>query len=199
MDSVVTIQRRDREGARNTYDVLIVGAGPAGLAAARRAAECGNQVAIVDDNPAPGGQIWRGHTPALPNAKVLCGARVVAAPAPGRLTLETYESAFDVDYGALILATGARERFLPFPGWTLPHVAGAGGLQSLVKSGMPIAGKRVVVAGSGPLLLAVGGYLRKRGAQVPLVAEQADHSAIVRFGATLARHPAKLLQAIRLR
>ena len=81
-------------------------------------------------------------------------------------------------YGALVLATGARELFLPFPGWTLPHVAGAGGLQALVKSGMPIAGKRVVVAGSGPLLLAVAHYLRKRGAIVALVAEQADQAAV---------------------
>ena len=57
----------------------------------------------------------------------------------------------------MILATGARELFLPFPGWTLPNVMGAGGLQALVKSGLPIDGKAVVVAGSGPLLLAGGG------------------------------------------
>jgi NADPH-dependent 2,4-dienoyl-CoA reductase/sulfur reductase-like enzyme len=183
----------------NRHDVVVVGAGPAGLAAARRASECGARVAMVDDNPAPGGQIWRGQSPALPPVKTICGARVVAAPAPGRLTLETLDSAFDLEYGTLVLATGARERFLPFPGWTLPHVAGAGGLQALVKSGLPIGGKRVVVAGSGPLLLAVAAYLRKCGARIGLVAEQADQAAVTRFGMTLARHPAKLLQAIRLR
>src|SRR4051794_763670 len=181
----------------DSYHVVVIGAGPAGLAAARRAADAGKRVAIVDDNPAPGGQIWRGDSPAVPNAKLICGARVVAAPAPSRITLETYDAAFDLEYGALVVATGARERFLPFPGWTLPHVAGAGGLQALVKSGMPIAGKRVVVAGSGPLLLAVAAYLKKRGATVPLVAEQAG--SVTPFGLTLARYPGKLLQAIRLR
>ena len=75
---------------------------------------------------------------------------------------------------ALILATGARERFLPFPGWTLPNVMGAGGLQALAKSGLPVAGKRMVVAGSGPLLLAVANYMRDHGAEVRLIAEQAD-------------------------
>jgi NADPH-dependent 2,4-dienoyl-CoA reductase/sulfur reductase-like enzyme len=181
------------------FDVLVVGAGPAGLAAARTASEAGANVAIVDDNPAAGGQIWRAQSPALPKAKFLSSARVVAAPAPGRITLETHDSQCDVGYTSLVLATGARERFLPFPGWTLPHVMGAGGLQALAKSGMPIDGKRIVVAGSGPLLLAVADYLRKHGARVVLVAEQADQAAVMGFGLQLARHPGKLLQAMRLR
>jgi NADPH-dependent 2,4-dienoyl-CoA reductase/sulfur reductase-like enzyme len=187
------------EASSQRFDVLIIGAGPAGLAAARTASESGATVAIVDDNPAPGGQIWRAQSPALPKAKVLCGARVVAARAANRLTLETHHCEFDIDCRALILATGARERFLPFPGWTLPHVMGAGGLQALAKSGMPVAGKRVVVAGSGPLLLAVADYLRKHGATVALVAEQADQSSVMRFGFKLAQHPGKLVQAMRLR
>jgi NADPH-dependent 2,4-dienoyl-CoA reductase/sulfur reductase-like enzyme len=156
-------------------------------------------VAVVDDNPAPGGQIWRGQSPPLPNAKVICGARVVASPAPGRLTIETFDTTLDIGYSTLVIATGARERFLPFPGWTLPHVAGAGGLQALAKSGLPVAGKRVVIAGSGPLLLAVADYLRKHGATVALVAEQAGGAAVTRFGLQLAARPGKLLQAIRLR
>lgn len=185
------------------YGIVIAGAGPAGLAAARAAAEFGAAAVIVDDNPGPGGQIWRGQAErarGLPAAvKLICGARIVAAPAPGRLTLETFDSALELAYGKLILATGARERWVPFPGWTLPHVVGAGGLQALVKSGMPIAGKRVVVAGSGPLLLAAANYLRHRGAQIALVAEQADGAAIRRFALTLARHPGKVFDAIRLR
>lgn len=181
----------------DSYDVVVVGAGPAGLAAARRAAECGKRVALIDDNPAPGGQIWRGENRPVPAVKVVCGARVVAAPSPGRLTLEMDDASRDVAYNRVIVATGARERFLPFPGWTLPHVAGAGGLQALVKSGMPIAGKRIVVAGSGPLLLAVAGYLRKRGARIVLVAEQADGVAVMRFGLSLPL--GKIAQAVRLR
>jgi D-hydroxyproline dehydrogenase subunit alpha len=98
-----------------------------------------------------------------------------------------------------VLATGARERFLPFAGWTLPNVTGAGGLQALAKSGMPIAGKRIVVAGSGPLLLAVAQYLAGHGARVAVIAEQAPQSAIFNFGTSLAAHPGKLQQALSLR
>ena len=183
------------------FDVLVVGAGPAGLAAARRAHESGARVGMLDDNPAPGGQIWRAQPdPAawLAGYAVICGARVVAAPSAGRLTVETLTDSYDIAYRALILATGARERFLPFPGWTLPNVMGAGGLQALAKSGMPIAGKRIVVAGSGPLLLAVARYLRDHGAHVALIAEQADDRALLQFGVSLAWHPGKLLQAIGL-
>ena len=99
----------------------------------------------------------------------------------------------------MILATGARELFLPFPGWTLPNVMGAGGLQALVKSGLPIEGKSVVVAGSGPLLLAVAALLKKKGAVVRAIAEQAPMSRLVRFGLGLWSEPGKLFQAIGLR
>src|ERR1700723_4770968 len=100
------------------------------------------------------------------------GARVFAAPAPGVLALERSDTNLELRYRSLILATGARERFLPFPGWTLPNVMGAGGLQALAKSGLDIAGKRVVIAGTGPLLLAVAAYARKCGAKVVGICEQ---------------------------
>src|SRR2546422_3967375 len=181
-------------------DVVVIGAGPAGSAAARRAAGAGASVVLVDDNPGRGGQIWRAlPIPAQwerPGPSVLPGARVIAAPAPNRLTLETFDTELELDYRSLILATGARERFLPFPGWTLPHVMGAGGLQALAKSGLPVNGKRVVVAGSGPLLLAVAKYMRDHGANVRLIAEQADRGALMHFGLGLAAHPGKLIQAV---
>jgi NADPH-dependent 2,4-dienoyl-CoA reductase/sulfur reductase-like enzyme len=183
-----------------TYDIVIVGAGPAGLAAAKRATESGARVAVLDDNPHPGGQIWRSDParwrPLLGKLDPICGVRVVAAPEPGHLTLEKFDGDIGIAYGKLILATGARERFLPFPGWTLPNVMGAGGLQALVKSGLPIEGKRVIIAGSGPLLLAVAKYMRAHGAKVLLVAEQAADSALLRFGLGLVRHPGKLLQTL---
>lgn len=88
----------------------------------------------------------------------------------------------DLTFAKLILATGARELFLPFPGWTLPHVLGAGGLQAMAKGGLPIEGKRIVVAGSGPLLFAVAAYLKQHGAIVPLVAEQTSALHLLLFG-----------------
>ena len=200
------------EAGSARYDVVIVGAGPAGLAAACHAAESGARVALLDDNPVPGGQIWRASQALVPKlaarwmaraaaarVETIAGARVFAAPADGVLALETSAGARELECGALILAAGARERFLPFPGWTLPNVMGAGGLQALVKSGMRIGRKRVVVAGSGPLLPAVATYLLSHGADVRLIAEQAERSAVLRFGLELARWPGKLAQAVKFR
>jgi NADPH-dependent 2,4-dienoyl-CoA reductase/sulfur reductase-like enzyme len=185
--------------ASAALDVLVVGAGPAGLAAAWRAATAGLNVAVVDDNPAAGGQIWRGEQskPSSREAQVwferirsvnirlLRGSRIFQQTQPGQLLAETSSGVTSLSYTKLILATGARERFLPFPGWTLPNVMGAGGLQALVKTGLSIAGKRVVIAGTGPLLLAVAGYLVERGANVLLIAEQASSLRLARFGVAL--------------
>jgi D-hydroxyproline dehydrogenase subunit alpha len=181
--------------------IVIVGAGPAGMAAAVCARECGKRVTVLDDNPAAGGQIWRGGkgSPwfkkfAESGAVLLTGRSIISGDARNRtLQMETQAGASEIEYEVLILATGARELFLPFPGWTLPNVMGVGGLQALVKSGLPVAGKRAVVAGSGPLLLAVAHYLRKHQASVAVVAEQAPWSDLLKFATRLS--PAKLLQA----
>ena len=197
----------------HSYDVVVIGGGPAGLAAAVSAKESGARVAIVDDNPNLGGQIWRGESqkPTVPEsaewlrrvqaAKIefISGARVFDQPENGQLLAETFDGVLRLGYQKLILATGARERFLPFPGWTLPGVTGAGGLQALVKSGWPIAGKKVVIAGTGPLLLAVAAYLRKRGANVLLIAEQASRKSLFSFGLGLWRSPGKIIQALTLK
>lgn len=193
-------------------DLLVVGAGPAGLAAAYRAAQNGMQVTIVDDNPSAGGQIWRGEQTKpvgtaqlwferIRNAKLemIAGARVFQQPGSGKLAAETSAGVRELEYANLLLAPGARERFLPFPGWTLPNVMGAGGLQALVKTGFPVEGKRVVVAGSGPLLLAVAAYLRGRGAKVILIAEQASSLKLARFGLGLLSQRGRLSQAWSLR
>ena len=184
--------------------IVVVGAGPAGMAAAVRARECGKRVTVLDDNPTAGGQIWRGGKGSLwfqkfreSGAVLLTGRRVISGNAKDRtLQIENAYGASELEYETLILATGARELFLPFPGWTLPNVMGVGGLQALVKSGLPVEGKRIVVAGSGPLLLAVAHYLRKHKAIVPVVAEQASWTALLAFASHLT--PAKLLQAATL-
>ena len=203
----------DAENFGAKFDVLVIGAGPAGIAAACAASESGARAGIVDDNPAAGGQIWRGgaeHSPsreatewherlARANVSFIYGAKVVARESADVLVAETWERTLKLKFAKLVIATGARERFLPFPGWTLPGVMGAGGLQALVKSELSVAGKRVVIAGSGPLLLAVAEYLRRAGAQIILVAEQSPAGRVRGFGARLLLHPAKLWQAIRLK
>ena len=131
------------------------------------------------------------------NAELCFNARVIARPALDVLRVEREWGWEDVQYDRLIVATGARERFLPFPGWTLPGVMGAGGLQAMVKSGLPIVGKRVVIAGSGPLLLAVAAGLARRGAHIVGVFEQAPTERLVRFGAMLLAQPSKLVEGFR--
>jgi NADPH-dependent 2,4-dienoyl-CoA reductase/sulfur reductase-like enzyme len=182
-------------------DVLVIGAGPAGLAAASEVARAGRRATLVDDNPAAGGQIWRAagesrEALSHPAIEFIGQTQVCALQADGALLAESPSGSRILRYRTLILATGARERFLPFPGWTLPNVMGAGGLQALVKSGLEIAGRRVVVAGSGPLLLAVAAYLKSRDARVLLIAEQASPARLADFGLALAGARDKARQAI---
>ena len=197
------------------FDVLVVGAGPAGIAAAVRAAEEGCSVGIVDENLQAGGQIWRGSVDRARSGqrigsaedwlgrleraslRAFYGWHIFDAPSPKMLRASRDFEAAELHFESLVIATGARERFLPFPGWTLPNVVGAGGLQALVKSGLPIGGKRVVVAGTGPLLIAVAAYMRKRGANVVALCEQASRGRIMKLGMGLTRQPKKLTDAVR--
>ncbi len=196
------------------YDLVVVGAGPGGIAAAAVAAEVGKRVCLLDNNPSLGGQIWRGfrsdNAGKYPHGRkfirwtdrlkasdceIWQGRQVVDAPAPQRLRLECGTESCDLAYKRLILATGARERFLPFPGWTLPGVMGAGGLQALVKGGLDPRGKRVVVAGSGPLLLAVAAGLSSAGAVLVGIFEQASVAQVAQFGLhPLLAQPGKIVE-----
>jgi NADPH-dependent 2,4-dienoyl-CoA reductase/sulfur reductase-like enzyme len=211
--------------------VLVVGAGPAGLAAAAAASERGAQVLLVDENPAPGGQIWRPARGAEPRAQMrpllerargvrrLAGVAVYDGEAPiadpdataseqairlraldvnEQVGEQVVENVVELVAPRVVLALGATERFLPFPGWTLPGVLGVGGLQAMVKGGLPVRGRRVAIAGSGPLLLAVAASMLDAGARVVGVFEQASRAAVRRFGLGLARHPRKLGQAVGL-
>lgn len=196
-------------------NVLVVGAGPAGIAAAARAAEAGAKVILVDDNPLPGGQIWRaavaetaysestmrGATLWLQRldacgARLLMSTRVVAYIAQGVVLAENDGEAIEIAFQKAILATGARELVLPFPGWTLPNVFAAGGLQALVKSGFPVQGKRIAVAGTGPLLLAAAAFLQSRGAQIVGIYEQSSWSHLTQFAASLLKRPSLLWSAL---
>lgn len=201
----VTLRRE-----RLHFEIVVIGAGPAGIAAATAACEAGRSVAVLDDNPSVGGQIWRGegakasrgeaakwlhklrHSP----VQVISSARIFELK-DGRLTAETSRGVLDISYRELILATGARELFLPFPGWTLQGVFGAGGLQALTKSGLAVAGKRIVVAGTGPLLLAVAAYVQTHGAKTVAICEQTDWNNLVGFASATTRSAGKLKDALR--
>jgi NADPH-dependent 2,4-dienoyl-CoA reductase/sulfur reductase-like enzyme len=190
-------------------DVAVVGAGPAGLAAGCRAAEYGARVIVLDEAPGPGGQIWRTGPRADPpvaarawlarfarsGAELLSSAAVADIEEDRTLLAEVDGTPLRVRASRLVLATGARERFLPFPGWTLPGVTGVGAAQALLKAGASLAGRRMVVAGTGPLLLPVAASLARAGARVSHVAEQAPASALARFLPALWRRPGKIAEA----
>ena len=194
------------------FDVVVVGAGPAGLHAAFALGRKTSSVAIIDQTVTPGGQIWRrdiaaGYPPhkawlinaIAERATFIGGAGVIDATTQDgrhRLLLERSGRAFTVETGTLILATGARELFLPFPGWTLPGVVGVGGLQALMKSGFDVRDKRIVVAGSGPLLVAVAATAMRKGADVVAVLEQASMPTMARFALHLAVRPLTVWEAM---
>ena len=201
------------------FDVVVVGAGPGGMVAATVAAEAGKRVCLVDSNPGLGGQVWRGIGAGTERdyphgGKFVCwkarldasgcevwqGWQVVDSPQQRRLRVESQDESREIQFEQLILATGARERFLPFPGWTLPGVMGVGGTQAMVKSGLDASGKRVVVAGSGPLLLAVAAGLAKAGATIEGVFEQAPPAQLAPFiFSALPAQPGKLIEGARYR
>lgn len=207
--------------------VLVIGGGPAGMAAARAARRGGVRVVLVEAGDDLGGQYWR-HAPAgRPAAReqpphrgwarfrrmrddllrdegceVVLGGHVwsvdrrdsapplvhvlVGAPDGNGRRPRSFEPA------ALILATGAQERTLPFPGWDLPGVFTAGAAQALAKGERVAVGRRVLVAGSGPFLLPVVSSLVRTGARVVGVVEAAGRAQLVRGWG---RRPWRLLAA----
>lgn len=215
----------------DTHDLAVIGAGPAGLAAAVTAADLGLTVALVDAAARPGGQFYRQPAAGLGAARPQAlhhswgaftrrAGRLAAHRVAGRIQYfaehhvwaVTREAAHwavravsgpdgagaraEVAGRTVLLATGAYERQLPFPGWTVPGVVGAGGAQAMLKAGLVVPGRRIVVAGSGPLLLAVAGSLATAGATVPVVVEAGGYAGYARAPRTLAANPRKLVEGI---
>ena len=175
-------------------DVAVVGAGPAGGNAALEAARHRLSVALIEESPAPGGQVWRAPAPGLDagadtdaRAGAAMRAAIAAAPIERRLGARVWligreahgwridlvreGGAETVRADALLLATGAHERIVPFPGWILPGVIGLAAATILLKSQRVLPGQRVVVAGCGPLLAVVAAGILKAGGQVAAVVD----------------------------
>ncbi|MFJ6772330.1 NAD(P)/FAD-dependent oxidoreductase [Kitasatospora sp. NPDC091257] len=210
------------------YDLVVVGAGPAGLAAAVTAADLGLRCALLDGGRSTGGQYYRHPAPGLGAARpdrlhhhwsaytgradrldaheragraaFLAGHQVWALERTGDgFAVHVTRGPESTDRAtvrsrSVLLATGAYERQLPFPGWTLPGVVTAGGAQAMLKAGLVLPGKRIVVAGSGPLLLAAASSLVTAGAEVPAVVEATAYLGYARHPGVLAGVPGKLVE-----
>jgi D-hydroxyproline dehydrogenase subunit alpha len=196
-------------------EILVIGAGPAGLAAAAAARRRGASVTILDSSDQLGGQFWRHLPDSRPAAqerllhhgwetfttlrdglvadvgcRIIRSAQVwaIESAVPGATTVHVIVGPPD---GAdrenltfvpdtIVLATGAHDRTLPFPGWDLPGVFTGGAAQALAKGERVAVGHRVVVAGAGPFLLPVAASLAGVGAKVLGVFEANRATALLR-------------------
>lgn len=213
---------------RARADLVVVGAGPAGLQAAAAAAESGLRVTVIDAETGPGGQFWRHPAPsaepgAVAPAEVaglhhgLSGYAALAARLTGDPLIDylpghqvwAVQAATGFGFAVLgpdgrehavtgtaaVLATGAHDLPLPFPGWDLPGVLTAGGAQSLLKGHAVTAGRRVLVAGTGPFLLPVATGLARFGARVLGVVDAARPTRWLRHPGAAAGAAGKLVEA----
>jgi NADPH-dependent 2,4-dienoyl-CoA reductase/sulfur reductase-like enzyme len=178
-------------------ELVILGAGPGGLAAAVEAARSGISVTILDENPKPGGQIFRqfhdgfhvtspsmlGHdytrgqkllselSAVKDRVELLDNTTVWALSEGNELAFYRGEASYSIRYKKIIIAAGAYDRPVPFPGWTLPGVFTAGGTQSLVKTQRVLPGENFLLAGTGPLQLALANQITDAGGHVAAIAE----------------------------
>jgi NADPH-dependent 2,4-dienoyl-CoA reductase/sulfur reductase-like enzyme len=177
---------------RDQYDVAVIGAGPAGMAAASLCARAQLSTVLFDEQPAPGGQIYRGVTQSPWRDRSILGAdywagekiaRELAASGAQYVPRATVwsltpEREIGISRGGgsqlvqathVIIATGALERPFPIPGWTLPGVMTAGGAQTLLKASGIVPEGRTVLAGSGPLLWLLAWQLLNAGASIDAI------------------------------
>ena len=180
------------------YEVAIVGAGPAGLAAASLCARAGLATVLFDEQPAPGGQIYRGITTTPVKDRAILGedywqgAKLVdeflasgAQYVPGaavwsvtpalELGVSVGGAAALTEAASVILAAGAIERPFPIPGWTLPGVMTVGAAQALLKSSALVPEGRIVLAGTGPLLWLVAWQYLNAGVKIDAILDTTPH------------------------
>jgi hypothetical protein len=175
-----------------SYDLAVIGGGPAGLAAASLAARAGLSTVLFDENPGVGGQIYRGITStpvtdrtilgedywageALATEAKTSGARIVGGATvwnldPQRIVGVSIDGkARMIEAKRVIIATGSQERPFPVPGWTLPGVMTAGGAQTALKAQGLLPSGRTVIAGTGPLLWLLAAQILRAGGKIEAI------------------------------
>jgi NADPH-dependent 2,4-dienoyl-CoA reductase/sulfur reductase-like enzyme len=194
-------------------DVAVIGGGPAGLAAATAAARAGALVHLLDGAAEAGGQYWMQPIGVHASPQSLAGAAAITAARgagvqihPGadvwavfdrfRILAAIGAEPLEIAARAIVVASGAQDRVPAFPGWTLPGVLTAGAAQRLAKLGGVRAGRRVVVAGSGPFLLVVAGVLRTLDTELVAFVEARRPAAASALH--LARFPERWGEALQL-
>jgi NADPH-dependent 2,4-dienoyl-CoA reductase/sulfur reductase-like enzyme len=181
------------------FEAVVVGAGPAGMAAALELSRYDVNTAVIDEGEAPGGQVYRRIPAAFketsakrmthrqragrrltqaflqPNEKmtIFSQSSIWGSFEPHSLNVLHSDQILKLSYQKLIICEGANKRFIPFPGWTLPGVMSIGGMQKLLRHQRLIPGKRILLAGTGPLLIAAAAELIQSGANMAGVLEAA--------------------------
>ena len=182
---------------RDSYDVAVIGAGPAGLAAAATAVEAGLSTLLLDENAGPGGQVWRAiaSTPVVERGRLgadyWAGADLVQAVCASgaeiiqRATVWSLDRHLEIGVSVggtsafvkarrVILATGALERPFPIPGWTLPGVMTAGAAQTMLKSSALVPDGRTVIVGQGPLLWLLAAQFLRLGGRIDRILDTTE-------------------------
>ncbi|UTV30613.1 NAD(P)/FAD-dependent oxidoreductase [Photobacterium atrarenae] len=201
--------------------VVIVGAGPAGMSAATALAKFGIHTTVLEEAPKAGGVIYRGpwrKTLDMPHLdeklqnsidkiqqdyqrhaaliELRTQTRVLGPLGDNNLLITHDHQLSTTEYDQLVLATGCQERSVPFPGWQLPGVMLLGGIQLQLKSGLVRPGNKVVIAGTGPLLVLVACQLHKAGCQVEAICEAAKFSAIAKETLAILNRPQQALDGL---
>ena len=184
------------------WDIVVIGGGPAGLSAAAAAAECGLEVVLLDEHPYAGGQIYRAVGAPGSESRFLqredrqAGLELIKRFEKSGAVYEPESTVWHAEPGrvlatrggetktyktqAIIAATGAMERPVPFPGWTLPGVMAAGAADILYKSAGVVPKGPVVVAGNGPLIPLITNHLLELGVRISAVVETTPKANILK-------------------
>lgn len=223
----------DESKSAGTADAVVIGAGPAGLAATAELVRDGKHVTLVDSAPRFGGQYWRhgaaDDSPSAPSPRWHHGwstyrelrDTLLGAEHAGHLTLLPSAHVWALDHAltggfdvhvtpvseapdaqelctiateTVVLCPGAYDRQLPIPGWTLPGVMSAGGVQAFIKTQHRSPGERVLLAGTGPFLMAAAATVLRAGADVAAICESTDLTGWLPRGASTALVPSKIAE-----